>query len=161
MDCSTPGFPVYHQFYSNSCPSCRWCHPTISSSVIPFCSCLQSFPSSESSPMSWLFTGDQSIGVSALAAILPMNTQGWFPQEIFVSTFSWIRKPEMILFCIFWDILSLCGFPTAVFPSYLPTLNFSEPYFWNFPISIFHPLHIYSLFLKPSFVWTVLLSTKF
>ena len=62
---------------SNSCPSSRWCHPTISSSDIPF-SCPQSFPASGSFPMSRLFTsGGQSIGTSA--SVLPMNIQGWFP----------------------------------------------------------------------------------
>ena len=66
--------------YSNSCPSSRWCHPAISSSVIPFSSCPQSLPASGSFPMSQLFTwGDQSIGVSALASVLPMNTQDWSP----------------------------------------------------------------------------------
>ena len=66
--------------YSNSCPLSRWCHPTISSSVIPFSSYLQSFPSSESFPMSQLFTsGGQSIGVSILTSVLPMNIQDWFP----------------------------------------------------------------------------------
>ena len=65
--------------YSNSCPSCRWCHPTISSSVVPF-SCPQSFPASGSFQMSQLFTsGGQSIGVSPLAPVLPMNIQDWFP----------------------------------------------------------------------------------
>ena len=63
---------------SNSCPSSWWCHPTISSSVIPFSSCLQSFPASGSFPMSQFFTsGDQSIGASA--SVLPMNIQDWFP----------------------------------------------------------------------------------
>ena len=65
--------------YSNSCPLSRWCHLTISSSVIPFTSCLQSFPSSGSFPMSQFFTsGDQSIWVSASASGLPMNIQDWF-----------------------------------------------------------------------------------
>ena len=65
---------------SNSCASSRWCHPTISSSAISFSSCLQSFPASGSFPMSQLFTWDgQSIGVSALASVLPMNTQDWSP----------------------------------------------------------------------------------
>ena len=63
---------------SDSCPSSQWCHPTISSSVIPFSSCLQSFPASKSFPMSQLFTsGGQSIG--ALASVLPMNIHDWFP----------------------------------------------------------------------------------
>ena len=80
MDCSrlpcpspTPGA------CSNSCPLSRWCNPTISSSII-FSSCLQSFPASGSFPMSQFFaSGGQSIGVSALASVLPMNNQGWFP----------------------------------------------------------------------------------
>ena len=62
----------------NSCPSSRWCHPAISSSVVPFSSCLQSLPASESFPMSQLFAwGCQSIGVSASISVLPMNTQDW------------------------------------------------------------------------------------
>ena len=66
--------------YSNSCPSSRWCHPTISASVVPFSSRLQSFPASGSFQMSWLFTsGGQSIRVSASTSVLPMNIQDWFP----------------------------------------------------------------------------------
>ena len=69
---STPGA------YSNSCPSSQWCHLTISSSVVPFFSHLQSFPASGSFPMNRLFTsGSQSIG--ALSSAFPMNIQGWFP----------------------------------------------------------------------------------
>ena len=69
--------------HSNSCPSSRWCHPTISSSVVPFSSCPQSLPASESFPMSQLFTwGGQSTGFSALASFLPKNTQDW-------SAFEW------------------------------------------------------------------------
>ena len=63
---------------SNSCPSSWWCHPTISSSIVPFSSCLQSFPASESFPMSQFFTsGSQSIETSA--SVLPVNIQDWFP----------------------------------------------------------------------------------
>ena len=66
--------------HSNSCPLSRWCYPAISSSVVPFSSCPQSLPASESFPMSQLFTwGGQSTGVSALASVLPMNTQDWSP----------------------------------------------------------------------------------
>ena len=66
--------------YSNSCPLSRWCHPTISSSVIPFSSHLLSFPASGSFQMSQLFaSGGQSIGVSASTSVLPMNTQDWSP----------------------------------------------------------------------------------
>ena len=65
---------------SNSCPLSRWCHPTISSSVTPFSSCPQCFPTSGSFPMSRFFTsGGQSIGASALASVSPMNIQDWFP----------------------------------------------------------------------------------
>ena len=72
--CPTPT-PGVH---SNSCPSSRWCHPAISSSVIPFSSCPQSLPASGSFLMSQLFIwSGQSIGVSALASVLPMNTQDW------------------------------------------------------------------------------------
>ena len=66
--------------YSNSCPSSRGCHPAISSSVVPFSSCSQSLPASGSFPMSQLLAwGGQSIGVSASASVLPMNTQSWSP----------------------------------------------------------------------------------
>ena len=65
---------------SNSYPSSQWCHSNISSSVIPYSSCLQSFPASGSFPRSQFFTsGHQSIGVSASASVLPMNIQDWFP----------------------------------------------------------------------------------
>ena len=66
--------------YSNSCPSSRWCHPAISSSVVPFSSCPQSLPESGSFPTSQLFAWDgQSTRISASASILPMNTQDWSP----------------------------------------------------------------------------------
>ena len=65
--------------YSNSCPLSQWCHPTISSSVITFFSCLQSFPASGAFPTSQFFTlGGQSTRVSASASVLPMNIQDWF-----------------------------------------------------------------------------------
>ena len=65
---------------SNSCPLSWWCHPTISSSVVPFSSCLQSLPASGSFPVSQFFaSGGQSTGLSASASVLPMNIQDWFP----------------------------------------------------------------------------------
>ena len=74
--CPSPGPGVC----SNSCPLSWWCHPTISSSVVPFSSCPQSFPASGSIPMNWLFTSDgQSIWASASISVLPMNIQDWFP----------------------------------------------------------------------------------
>ena len=78
MDCSMPGFPV-HQLpgLAQSCPSKWWCHQTISSSVIPFSSCLQSFPASGSFPMSQFFpSGGQSTGISASALVLPNGYSG-------------------------------------------------------------------------------------
>ena len=66
--------------HPNPCPSSQWCHPAISSSVVPFSSYPQSLPASGSFPMSQLFTwGGQSIGVSASTSVLPMNTQDWYP----------------------------------------------------------------------------------
>ena len=82
----TPGLPVHHQFleFTHSCPSSQWCHPTISSSVVPFSSCLQSFPALGSFQMNHFFaSGGQSIGVSASIAVLPFNIQDWFPLGCF------------------------------------------------------------------------------
>ena len=82
MDCSMPGSlsSPSPRVCSNLCPLSQWCHPTISSSVVPFSSCLLSFTASGSFPVSQLFTsGDQSIGASASVSVLPMNIQGWFP----------------------------------------------------------------------------------
>ena len=78
---STPGV------HSNSYPSSQWCHPAISSSVVPFSSCPQSLPASESFPMSQLFAwGSQSIRVSASASVLPKNTQDWSPLDGLVGS---------------------------------------------------------------------------
>ena len=75
LPCPSPSSEVC----SNSCLLNQWCHPTISTSVVPFSSCLQSCPTCWSFSMSWLFTSDdQSIGASASASVLPMNIQGWF-----------------------------------------------------------------------------------
>ena len=85
MDCRTPGFPVLHHLVAFAQSHVHWvgddiCHPTVSSAVVPFSSCLQSFPASESLPISQLFaSGGQSIGASASASVLPMKIQGWFP----------------------------------------------------------------------------------
>ena len=87
MECKMPGFPVHHQSpsprdYSNSCPSSQWCHPTITSSVIPSSSCYPSFPEKGSFSVSHVFaSGGQSTGASASASasVLPMNIQDWFP----------------------------------------------------------------------------------
>ena len=85
MNHSTPGLPVHHQlpeFSETQGPLSQWCHPDISSSVIPFSSCPQSLPASGSFPMNQPFTwGGQSTGVSALASFLPKKSQGWSPSE--------------------------------------------------------------------------------
>ena len=79
--------------YSNSCPLSRWCHPAISSSAVPFSSCLHSFPASGFFPMSQLFTwGGQSIGVLASASVLPMNIQNWFS----LGWTGWISSPLLL-----------------------------------------------------------------
>ena len=85
MDYSTPGFPVHHQLLEPT-QTHQWCHPIISSSVIPF-SCLQSFPASGYFQMSLFFaSGGQSIGVSVSVSVLPMNIQIWFPYDGLVGS---------------------------------------------------------------------------
>ena len=81
MDCSTLPCPSpTRKACPNTCPLSRWCHPTISSSVVPVSSYLQSFPASGFCPMNQFFTsGGQSIGALASASVLPMNIQDWFP----------------------------------------------------------------------------------
>ena len=83
LNCQSPTLRAY----SNSCPSSRWCHPTISSSVVPFSSHLQSFLASGSFQRSQFFTSsDQSIGVSASASVLPTNIQDWFLEDELVGS---------------------------------------------------------------------------
>ena len=73
---------LFPRVCSDSCPLSQWCYPTISSSAAPFSFCLQFFTASVFFPMSWLYTsGGQSIEASALASVLPMNIQGWFPLD--------------------------------------------------------------------------------
>ena len=85
---------------SNSRPLSRWCHPTVSSSVFPFSSCLQSFPASGSFQMSQFFTSSgQSIGVSALVSVLPTNTQDWSP----LGWTSWISLQSKGLSRVFYN----------------------------------------------------------
>ena len=102
MDCSMPGLSVHHQLprvYSNSCPLSRRCIPTISS-VVPFSSCLQSFPASGSFQICQFFpSGGQSIGVSASASVLPMNIQDWFP----LGWTGWISLPSKGLSRVFFN----------------------------------------------------------
>ena len=86
--------------FSNSCPLSQWCHPTISSSVVPFFFCLQSFPASESFQMSQFFaSGGQSIRVSASASVLPMSIQDWFS----LGWTGWISLLSKVLSRVFFN----------------------------------------------------------
>ena len=107
--------------HSNSRPLSRWCHPTISSSVVPFSSHLQSFPASGSFQMSQLFaSGGQSIGVSASASILPMNIQDWSPFE----WTGWITLQSKGLSRVFSNT-------TILWCSAFFIVQFSHPYMTN------------------------------
>ena len=97
---------------ANSCPLSQWCHPTISSSVIPFSSCLQFFPASGSFPVSQFFTSSgQIIGASASASVLPMNIQDWFPLGLTGMISLQSKHLEKHLFLFYWlhQSLWLCG----------------------------------------------------
>ena len=118
---------------SNSCPLSRWCHPTISSSVTPFSSCLQSFPGSGSFPTSWLFTsGGQSIGASASASVLPKNIQGWFPLGL-IGLISLLSNGLSRVFSIstVWDHQVFC-----TQPSLWPNLTSIHDYWKNIALII-------------------------
>ena len=100
MDWSTPGFPVLHHFpeFAQTSPLSWWCHLTVASSVLPFSSCLQTFPASGSFPMSQFFaSGGQSIGDSASTSVLPMNIQDWFP----LGLIGWISLLPKLLSRVF------------------------------------------------------------
>ena len=99
-NCSMPGLPVHHQLpeFTQTCPLSQWCHPTISSSLVPFSSCPQSSPASGSFPTSQLLaSGSQSIGVSASTSVFPMNIQGWSP----LGWTGWISLQSMGLSRVF------------------------------------------------------------
>ena len=133
LPCSSPT----PEACSNSCPSSWWCHPTISSSVIPFSSCHQSLPASGSFPMNQFFTsGGQSIGVSASASVLPMNIQDWFP----LGLTGWISLPskdsqESSSTPQFKSINSL-----SLSLLYSPTLTFIHDYWKNHSFDHIGPL---------------------
>ena len=111
--------------YPNPCPSSRWCHPAISSSVVPFSSHLQSFPASGSFPMSQLFTsGGQSTGVSASASVLPVNIQDWSP-------LGWISLQSKGLSRVFSNITVKSINSSALSFLYSPTLTFIQGHWKN------------------------------
>ena len=99
----TPCPSPTHGVHPNSCPSSQWCHPAISSCVVPFSSCPQSLPASQPFPMSQLFPwGGQSVGVSALASVLPKNTQDWSPLEC--HTYWYLDVTPVRLLLEFWSL---------------------------------------------------------
>ena len=120
--------------YSNSCPSCQWCHPTISSSLIPF-SCLQSFPGSGSFPMSHFFaSGGQIIGVSVSASVLQMNIWDWFA----LGLTGWISLQSKRLSGVFSNTtVQKCQFlgaqPSLESNSHISTWLLERPQLWLDP----------------------------
>ena len=116
--------------YSNLCSLSQWCHPTISSSVVPFFSCFQSFPASGSFPVSqFLASGAQSIGVSASTSVLPMTIQDWLP----LGWTRWISLLSMGLSSVFSNIIVQKHqlFGTQLFFFYITTLTFICDYWKN------------------------------
>ena len=117
--------------YPNSCPSSRWCHPAISSSVIPFSSCPQSLPASGSFPMSQLSAwGGQSTGVLALASFLPKKSQGWSPSE----WTGWISLQSKWLSRVFSNITVQRINCSALSFLHSPTLTSIHDYFKNYSL---------------------------
>ena len=128
MDCGTPSLPVHLPtlgVYPNPCPLSWWCHPTISSSVIPFSSCPQSSPASGSFPMSQLFSsGGQTIGVSASTSVLPVNTLYWSP----LGWTGWISLQSKGLSRVFSNTTAQKLSSSALSFLYSPTLTSIHDY---------------------------------
>ena len=128
MDCSMPGLPVHHQLPEFTHTHVHWVGDAISSSVIPFSSCPQSFPASGSFLMSQFFTaGGQSIGASALASVFPMNIQDWFP----LGWTGWISLQSKGLSRVFSNITVQKHQFFSAQPSYCPTLTSMQDYWKN------------------------------
>ena len=137
--------------YSNSCPLSRWCHPTISSSVIPFSSDLQSFPASGSFPMIQFFASrDQSIGVSAPTSVLPMDILDWFP----LGLTGWISLPSKGLSEVFSNTTvqkyQFSGAQLSSQSNSHSTIVLFCLYFWIFTICILENFFHFSLFFIKS-----------
>ena len=114
--------------YPNSCPLSWWCHPTISSSVVPFSSCPQSFPAAGSFQMSQLFTsGGQTTGVSASTSVLPMNIQDWFP----LGWTGWISLQSKGLSRVFSNTTVQKHHSSILIFLYSPTLTSTHDYWKN------------------------------
>ena len=120
--------PPTPRAYSNSCPLSQWCHPTISSSAVPFSSYLQSFPASGSFPKSQFFAScDQSIGTSASALVLPMNIQYWFSSGLT----GWVSLQSKGLSRVFSNTTVLKHHSSALSFLYSPTLTSIHDYWIN------------------------------
>ena len=125
-----PPFPSpTRRVYSNSCPLSQWCHPTISSSVIPFSSCPQSFPASGSFQMSQLFASDgQRTGISALTSVFPMNIQDW----CLLGWIGWISLQSKGLLRVFSNIPQFKSIKSSALSFlYSPTLTSIHDYWKN------------------------------
>ena len=140
LDCSTPGFPVPHHLLelAQTHVRCQWCHPAISSSVVPFSSCPQPFPASGSFLMSRLFAwGGQTIGVSASASVPPMNTQDWSP----LGWTGWISFQSKGLSRVFsYPTVQkhqfFCTQPSLWFNSHIHAWPLEKPWLWVYgPLS--------------------------
>ena len=133
---SSPPCPSTPGVHSNSCSLSQWCHPTISSSVIPFSSCLQCFPASGSFPMSQFFASDgQSIGVSDSALVLPMNIQDWF--SLGLTCLKSLQSKGLSR--VFSSTTSLKASSALSFP-YRPTLTSIHDYWKNNSLDYSGPL---------------------
>ena len=128
---------------SDSCPLSRWCYPTISSSVIPFSSCLQSFPASAFPMSRFLASGGPSIGASASVSVLPMNIQGWFPLGLIglISLKSQVvlrTSPASQFFCTqpsLWSNFHICTTGKTIALTILPSSSVSkESLGWEDPL---------------------------
>ena len=158
--------------FSDSCPLSQWCHPTISSSVIPFSSCPQSFPASGSSSRSQFFTsGGQSIGASALASVLPMNIQGWSPlggtlkssapqfQSISSPVLNLLYGPTLTSVHGYWKNHSLLWIRRKILRQALWSLSFYSKE--KVLIAFVEPMGIKVVFLTMCKKWNIGLPRKF
>ena len=133
MDCARLPCPsLSPRVCSNSCTLSRWCHPTISSSAVPFSSSHQSFPASGSFPVSWFFTsGGKSIGASASTSALPMNIQGWFPLELTGLIFLLSKRLSRVFFSTTVQKLQFFGTQLFLWSNYhICTWLLEKPQLW-------------------------------
>ena len=127
LPCSSPSLGAH----SNLCPLSRWCHPTISSSIVPFSYCPQSFPGSRSFPMSQLFaSGVQSTRASASASVLSMNIQDWLPLELTVSISLLSKEFSRVFSTTVQRHQFFHAQPFLLSSFHIHTWLLEKPYFW-------------------------------